>query len=214
MNAAPPGEPTGGFSHGGGAYVFAGGSLFRKDDLAAPGPFQKIWDAPSRFQQTAACVDSDHLLLFGNSYNDGVHLARMPLDPAAGPLTDRILYYAGHADGWTADPSHATALFPAGPGTSVSVAWLEGPRRWIALTTSAAPSGPVVARFGASPWEWSEEIETFRPAVRAYGAFLLNRFTRWDAERRDVSLYYLLSFDDPRQVHVMFSRLRLPQEGD
>jgi hypothetical protein len=43
----------------------------------------------------------------------------------------------------------------------------------------------------------------------AYGAFLLNRYTEWDATTRELGIYYLLSLSSPYQVQLMHSRLRL-----
>jgi hypothetical protein len=43
----------------------------------------------------------------------------------------------------------------------------------------------------------------------AYGAFLLNRYTRWDFRTRFLSLYYLLSTSSPYQVHLMHTTIRL-----
>jgi hypothetical protein len=42
----------------------------------------------------------------------------------------------------------------------------------------------------------------------AYGAHILNRFTRWDP-RGLLELYYLMSTASPYQVHLMHTRLRL-----
>jgi hypothetical protein len=44
----------------------------------------------------------------------------------------------------------------------------------------------------------------------AYGAYLLNRYTRWDAASRSVTLYYLMSTATPYQVQLMRSQLRIP----
>ncbi len=44
----------------------------------------------------------------------------------------------------------------------------------------------------------------------AYGAFILESYTTWDAEARILSLFYLLSFAYPYQVQVMHSSLRIP----
>jgi hypothetical protein len=43
----------------------------------------------------------------------------------------------------------------------------------------------------------------------AYGVFILNRFTNWDASTRELGIYYLLSTSSPYQVHLMHTRLRL-----
>lgn len=47
----------------------------------------------------------------------------------------------------------------------------------------------------------------------AYGAFLLERFTHFDASSRELSLHYLLSFGRPYQVQVMQTRLRILEES-
>jgi hypothetical protein len=44
----------------------------------------------------------------------------------------------------------------------------------------------------------------------AYGAYLLNRFTRWDAPTRTLTIYYLLSTGMPYQVQLMRSDIRIP----
>jgi Tachylectin len=100
-----------------------------------------------------------------------------------------------------------------------------------------AAIGPVVARIGTTPWTWSDEVEVFNPLrehaygaymhwpgvddfhrlapphidepAHAYGAFLLNRFTEWAPSRRELDLYYLVSFFQPYQVQLLRSRLRL-----
>ncbi|MCC5668907.1 hypothetical protein LC653_34895 [Nostoc sp. CHAB 5784] len=46
----------------------------------------------------------------------------------------------------------------------------------------------------------------------AYGAFLLNRFTEWNATNRELDIYYLLSLSLPYQVQLMHSRLLIPDE--
>lgn len=47
----------------------------------------------------------------------------------------------------------------------------------------------------------------------AYGAFLLERFTRFNAETRLLDLHYLLSLGRPYQVQVMHTRLQLAEPG-
>ena len=44
----------------------------------------------------------------------------------------------------------------------------------------------------------------------AYGAFILEPFTRFDRESRQLRLVYLMSTSNPYQVHVMQTVLRLP----
>jgi hypothetical protein len=43
----------------------------------------------------------------------------------------------------------------------------------------------------------------------AYGAYLLNRYTRWDPAARMLTLYYLLSTGTPYQVQLMRSRVEV-----
>ena len=42
----------------------------------------------------------------------------------------------------------------------------------------------------------------------AYGAYLLNRYTRWDAATRTLTVYFLMSTGMPYQVQLMRSRIR------
>jgi hypothetical protein len=42
-----------------------------------------------------------------------------------------------------------------------------------------------------------------------YGAFLLERFTKWDARSRTLSLHYLLSLGRPYQVQLMNTKVRI-----
>jgi len=103
--------------------------------------------------------------------NYGFRVAWMPLT-AEGPRLHDTLYYTGQ--GWSRDAASAkiVATRPRNTYTSVSAAWLEGPRRWILLYSDAddeAPPktatwcGPVMARIGTSPWDWSDPIELFQP---------------------------------------------------
>ena len=43
----------------------------------------------------------------------------------------------------------------------------------------------------------------------AYGAFLLERFTKWDPTTRELDMYYLLSLSSPYQIQVMHTKLQL-----
>lgn len=43
----------------------------------------------------------------------------------------------------------------------------------------------------------------------AYGAFLLERFTTWDENTRELNLHYLLSLGRPYQVQLVHTRLRI-----
>jgi hypothetical protein len=44
----------------------------------------------------------------------------------------------------------------------------------------------------------------------AYGAFLIDRYTTWDPERRVLNLTYLMSPNSPYQVQLMETTVRLP----
>ena len=100
----------------------------------------------------------------------------------------------------------------------------------------AHPHESVVCRAAKTPWEWSEEITIFNPDREgaftkymhepgeddlnllpperpsadsgwAYAPFLLNRYTRWDAQCRKATIYYLMSTNSPYQVMLMCSQL-------
>jgi len=43
----------------------------------------------------------------------------------------------------------------------------------------------------------------------AYGAYLLNRYTRWDAATRTLTIYYLMSTGVPYQVQLMRSQIKV-----
>lgn len=44
----------------------------------------------------------------------------------------------------------------------------------------------------------------------AYGGFVLDRYTTWDASSRILDLHYLMSTGSPYQVHLLHTALRLP----
>src|SRR5207244_3271302 len=100
------------------------------------------------------------------------------------------------------------------------------------------PDGPIIARVAATPWELAEaaEIPIFDPQRDgalghymhrpgdaladappdlggapgfAYGAYLLNRYTLWNARERIVTIWYLMSTGTPYQVQLMRSQLRI-----
>jgi uncharacterized protein DUF4185 len=106
----------------------------------------------------------------------------------------------------------------------------------------AHPRESIVCRVAKTPWEWSEEIAIFNPerdgaftkymhqpgeddlnllpperpsadSGWAYAPFLLNRYTRWDGQRRIATIYYLMSTNSPYQVMLMRSRLRFANSG-
>ena len=213
--------------------------------------------------------EGDGLLMFGQGKDlpeaDAVHLAWMPLRTRrealllggrAGPQLNEIQYRTKHpanrqsrAQRWSSNAADAGALFSVRLGyTSLSVAWVAEPQRWILLYSKAnndlgrrdySPTASVVARIGTTPWDWSDEIEIFNPcreqaygcymhwpgferihkdvapemndeAGWSYGAFMLNRFTKWHPATRMLDIYYLLSLHRPYQAQVMLTKLHLP----
>src|SRR5829696_4388256 len=106
----------------------------------------------------------------------------------------------------------------------------------------AHPHESIVCRVAKTPWERSEEITIFNPerdgaftkymhepgednlnllpperpsadSGWAYAPFLLNRYTRWDGQRRIATIYYLTSTNSPYQVMLMRSQLRFADSG-
>ena len=101
----------------------------------------------------------------------------------------------------------------------------------------ARPRESIVCRVAKTPWEWSDEVKIFdperdgafsiymhdpgednlhlmppeRPSADsgwAYTPFLVNRYTRWDAQCQIATIYYLMSTKSPYQVMLMRSQLR------
>lgn len=229
---------------------------------------RRFWQVAPVFVQNADHPDlpesqGDGLVLLGGGLGDGdgIHLAWMRLEPGSGPVASSVRYYTGNPEQrWTPSENNAAAalahereakaVVPLAPHyTSVSAAWLPQVKQWIVVYSRAindpehnqvTPAGPVVARFGANPWTWSDEVQIFNPCRDlaygrfmhwsgiddihtrippsifgdapgwAYGAFLLQRFTSWDAGRRELTLAYLMSTSNPYQVQVMRTRLRMP----
>jgi hypothetical protein len=218
----------------------------------------------------------DGLVLLAGGVPDAVHRAWMELDSDRGPLLSTVRYYTGNpANPWSAPSGLNEETARAAPTlafahegeaatvvklppyfSSVSAAWLPDAMRWVLLCSTAIfelyqpqhqlPTLPIVARFGASPWSWSNEVEVFNPCRdlafgqfihwtglddidsrvppriapdkdawalergHPYGAFVLNRFTRWEPSTQELTLAYLVSAFNPYQVQVMRTRLRLP----
>jgi len=198
----------------------------------------------------------------GHIADPGFRLAWMPLK-SGGPRLQDTLYYTGKPgrERWSDNADEVATLFPHSKFyTSLSAAWLDGPRCWILLYSDATPDsgniedfkGPVMARISTQLWDWSEPIEIFRPVDGrdygsymhwpgrdpinldvpplppwdpdrpgqredkpgwAYGAFILNRFTKWDEATRVLEIYYLLSTSRPYQVQLMHSTLRFGNLG-
>ena len=185
----------------------AGSYLVSKGDPHLPGPFrEEFLFSPLRFDsksfwQVAPVVVSnaehpglprstgDGLIVFGHGADavlgtDAVHLAWMPLREGvrSGPVFEGVQYFTDDPDParrWSPNQDDAVALFRRPRYTSVSAAWLEGPRRWVVLYSKAneaeAPTGAVVAHFGPTPWDWSDEVELFNPCVE--GAF--TKYMHW-----------------------------------
>jgi hypothetical protein len=210
--------------------------------------------------------EGNGLLLFGGGAGNVVSLAWMRIDRERGPIVSSIRYFTGNPDQpWTQAESDAAAalsheseakgLMHLPPHyTSVSATWLAEIKQWVLLYSRAYkdaktpelnnPAGPVVARFGATPWSWGDEVQIFNtcrdraygnfmhwggiddidkrvpPNIFgdqpgwAYGAFLMNRFTHWDGAARRLSLAYLISTSNPYQVQVMNTELSLLYVGD
>ena len=101
----------------------------------------------------------------------------------------------------------------------------------------AHPHESIVCRVAKTPWEWSDEVTIFDPerdgAFSRYmhdpeednlhlmpperpsadsgwanAPFLVNRYTRWDAQCQIATIYYLMSTNSPYQVMLMRSQLR------
>jgi hypothetical protein len=101
----------------------------------------------------------------------------------------------------------------------------------------ARPRESIVCRVAKTPWEWSDEVTIFdperdgafsrymhdpgednlhlmppeRPSADsgwAYAPFLVNRYTRWDAQCRIATIHYLMSTNSPYQVMLMRWQLR------
>jgi len=167
----------------------------------------------------------DGLVIIGYGWLD-FYLAWIPLD-RSGPQLQKTLYYTkGSEKRWNANVAYASGLF----GTSnladpnhISMAWLEGPKLWALLYCRAeteSKKGFVIARFGASLWDWSEELplisELLTPQFYSdsfvssgswpYGPYILDRFTKCNDITRTVEIYYLISFSKGYQVHLMRSQ--------
>ena len=79
-----------------------------------------------------------------------------------------------------------------------------------------APDGTVLKR-GYMHREHSpvpDGLDRLPPTIGgngfAYGAYLLNRFTRWDSATKTLTIYYLMSTGMPYQVQLMRSLVRIP----
>jgi hypothetical protein len=251
--------PTGAFSYGGRCYVFAGVGgygpflcLTSSDRPDAPVTFKMHGVfSKRRFLQAAPWVvkNSEHVGLpsgtgdgvvvigGGEEGPNDVSLAWMPLEPSLGPDVRRILYYAGRQGDqviWLPREADAKRVcVPSQPHgyTSMALARLEGPKKWLLIyhlnRTFPERSAEIVARFSDDLFRWSDEVSLFNPSTdpddvinavfradekttAVYGGFPINRFTQWCPSTGVLTLYYLMSVFQPLyQVQLMRTRVKL-----
>ncbi len=190
-----------GVHHGqGNNFVFAhnpGRDAFNEDGWRFCGRCFAMVDTkhPDVFAAAAACVvrNADHphqlpqgisewgVVLLGFGWVPGPkpasRIAWLPLHEGQSPRLTDTRYYGGDPERWSESPEDAVTVFEHDGFTSVSIAWLEGPRRWICLYSEANDvnrfDGPAVARIGTAPWEWSPPVPIFDPhAQGAYGVYM------------------------------------------
>jgi hypothetical protein len=183
--------------------VIPGSILTKSDDPTQPRNFRHLFTfspccPPVRsFFQIAPWVvrnsefsglpanTGDGLVMLGQGGPaNSVHLAWMPLVPGKDPDISQAQYFCDRkcpdpTRRWSTDQTKAVTLFSTIGYTSMSLAWLPGPRVWLLLYSLASPgkagdatdphnpNGPVVARVGKTPWSWSDEIIIFDP-LREY----------------------------------------------
>jgi hypothetical protein len=150
----------------------------------------------------------------------------------AKPVIKLPPWYSAVSATWLADAKQWIVLYNKGVRDGLATPEKPNPQNF--------PWLPVVARFGPNPWSWSDEVEVFNPCREeaygtfmhwpglddinsrvppdkgndqgmAYGAFVMPRFSVWDAVSRELSLAYLMSTWHPYQVQVMRTRLWLPR---
>jgi lysophospholipase L1-like esterase len=137
----------------------------------------------------------DGLVLMGQGGPaNSVHLAWMPLAKGSDPHPSTIRYYRGRGgrkrSSWSRKEADAQTLFSTIGYTSLSLTWVAEAKRWLLLYSLASPgaiplhnlpadpvqhnpNGPVVARVGTTPWDWSDEIIVFDPLRdNALGRFM------------------------------------------
>jgi hypothetical protein len=209
-------------------------------ELSRDGKFMQV--APCVVQNAAVnglpSTEGDGLILFGNDHSTGVYLAWMPLFHGRDPDKSQVRYWAGPG-GWSVREDSAKLLFSKTGWTSLSVGRIEELGVWILLNQTAVlgPGGSVtaeesvrgriVARVAGAPWDLAnaDEVVLFdperddpegrflrHPAGNAYGAYLLNRYTRWNDSAHTVTIWYLLSPFDPYQVQLMRSQITITAE--
>ncbi|HEX7166032.1 MAG TPA: hypothetical protein VF230_03530 [Acidimicrobiales bacterium] len=177
--------------------------LTRHADPSAGEPYEEVfrWADPKVLQVAPKVVDNASVpglpstsgrgvVMLGGGKIDGdfnagdaVHLAWMPLRRGVKPRVEEIHYHRGDA-GWSAPGDHASATplwhLPGGY-TSLSLTFVGGANRWLALYSRATafghtnrPQGAVVARSAPTPaGPWSDEIPVFDPCREgAFGAYM------------------------------------------
>ena len=187
--------------------------LTRCADPASGQPYDEVfrWSESKFWQVAPKVVDNSSVpglpsasgrgvvLLGGGDAEPGrgaIHLAWMPLEPDRPPHVSDICYHRGEA-GWSTpgDQASATPIWWLLPGfTSISLTFVPGAQRWLALystTSENRPLGAVVARSAPAPMgPWSGEIPVFDPARD--GAF--GTFMHWpdldDLDQRDPSGFH------------------------
>src|SRR5262249_38323274 len=133
------------------------------------------------------------------------------------------------APSWDKRVDHVIGLFGK-PNLSdenrISIAWLEGPRRWILLY--GRPAG-VILRLGTALWNWSGEgkiiasedpdtghlySEPFsKSRTHPYGPSIIKRFTEWNPDTCTLGVYFLISLSGGYQVHLMRTYLRIDDDA-
>jgi hypothetical protein len=184
----------------------------------------------SDFPGLPASQSGDGLVIVGYGWTD-FYVAWMPLESAGPPLLRDVRYLTltgpDRTVGWDPDVRNAGGLFGvanlADPN-HISLAWLDGPRRWLLLygrQETGDQKGYIVARFGTTLWDWSDELSIISPTLTPdlycwsnpgsspYGPYVLNRFTEWDANNRELGIYFLISLSTGYQVHMMQTRVQV-----
>ena len=109
------------------------------------------------------------------------------------------------------------------------------PGRTLTPSDIAALNETIVARIASKPWDidTAQEIVIFDPVREqargagrykapippmldphrnppfAYGAYILNRYTRWDPVLSKLTINYLMSTGDPYQVQIMETAIKI-----
>jgi len=209
--------------------------------LVSTKPLDRFWTVASvvvRNSEHSGLPESpsgDGLVILGYGFSD-FYLGWMPL--AAELRLRDTLYYAGTDQegnpSWCPNVKNAAGLFSIrdlAPADHISMAWLKKPQSWILLYNRKPigdQNGYIVARLGRTPWSWSQEIPIVSPTCTSelyeeaflsknigypfpYGPYILNRFTEWNATTRELGIYFLASFSQGYEVHLMHTKLSLDE---